>query len=327
MKQVTMSGSGSPDVLRLEEAPSPVAGPGEVLIDVHAAGVNRPDLAQRQGRYPAPPGASPILGLEVAGRIAAVGAGSTKFKVGDQVCALVNGGGYAELCIVPEVQCLPIPKGLGFEQAAGIPETFFTVWANVFQLGQLKRGERFLVHGGTSGIGTTAIQLAAATGAEVYATAGTDEKCAACVRLGAKAAINYKTSIFDEEIARLTSKRGVDLILDMVGGSYAEKNINALAQGGRLVQIATQGGAQATINLSKVMQKRVTITGSTMRPRTADDKGRIAGELREKVWPLLESGQVKVQVDRVFPLKEVVAAHEYLESGQHIGKVILLVSG
>jgi putative PIG3 family NAD(P)H quinone oxidoreductase len=322
MRQVVMAGTGGPEVLRVEDAEVPAPKDGEVLIDVRAAGVNRPDLAQRQGKYPPPPGASPILGLEVAGVVSAVGPGAG-LKIGDRVCALTPGGGYAERCLAPASHCLPIPAKLSFEEAAGVPETFFTVWANVFQLGALKKGERFLVHGGTSGIGTTAIQLAVAFGAEAYATAGSDRKCSECVKLGAKAGINYKTSSFQDELGRLTGGRGVDVILDMVGGDYAARNLECLAFQGRLVQIATQQSPSATINLAKIMQKRLTLTGSTMRPRSIEEKAAIARELREKVWPLFESGAVRVIVDRVFELDDVRSAHEYLESGGHVGKVIL----
>ena len=309
MRYVECGGAGGPEVLRIAEAPRPEPGTGEVLIQVQAAGVNRPDIAQRQGKYPPPAGASPILGLEVAG---------TVVGTGKRVCALVPGGGYAEYCVTPESHCLPVPQGLAMEEAAGIPETFFTVWANVFQIGALKAGDRFLVHGGSSGIGTTAIQLAHAFGAAVYATAGSKEKCDACVRLGAERAINYREQDFAKEL-----RGAVDLILDMVGGSYAARNIECLAPGGRLVQIAVQQGAEATVNLAKIMQKRITVTGSTMRPRSVEDKAQIARQLREQVWPLLESGRVKVLVDRVFPLEQAAEAHRYLEAGEHIGKVIL----
>jgi len=273
--------------------------------------VNRPDIVQRQGKYPPPPGASPILGLEVAGTVVSTGA---------RVCALVPGGGYAEYCVTPESHCLPVPQGLSMEEAAGIPETFFTVWANVFQIGGLRAGERFLVHGGTSGIGTTAIQLARAFGATVYSTAGSDDKCRACERLGADRAINYREQDFAKEL-----RGAVDVVLDMVGGSYTARNIDCLAPRGRLVQIAVQDGMEATINLAKIMQKRATLTGSTMRPRTVEEKAQIARELKEHVWPLLESGKVKVLVDRIFPLDEAAEAHRHLESGAHVGKVILKV--
>jgi putative PIG3 family NAD(P)H quinone oxidoreductase len=318
MKYIDVKEPGPPDVLRIAEGPAPVPGPGEVLIHVEAAGVNRPDLLQRAGSYPPPPGASPILGLEVAGTIAAA-APDAGWSEGDRVCALVPGGGYAEYCLSPGVQCLPVPKGLSMQEAAGIPETFFTVWANVFQLGHLKKGERILIHGGTSGIGTTAIQLAHAFGATAFATAGSEEKCRVCEQLGAEQAINYKQLDFAKEF------RDIDLVLDMVGGPYTPRNLQVLAPRGRLVQIAVQQGAEATVNLARIMQKRLTVTGSTMRPRTVAEKGEIANELREHVWPLLESHTVKVLVDRVFPLADAAAAHRYLESGAHIGKVILSV--
>jgi len=311
MRYIECAGAGGPEVLRLTEGPPPEPRPGEVLIRVQAAGVNRPDIVQRQGKYPPPPGASPILGLEVAGTVVSTGA---------RVCALVPGGGYAEYCVTPESHCLPVPQGLSMEEAAGIPETFFTVWANVFQIGGLRAGERFLVHGGTSGIGTTAIQLARAFGATVYSTAGSDDKCRACERLGADRAINYREQDFAKEL-----RGAVDVVLDMVGGSYTARNIDCLAPRGRLVQIAVQDGMEATINLAKIMQKRITVTGSTMRPRTVDEKAQIARELKEHVWPLLESGKVKVLVDRVFPLDEAAEAHRHLESGAHVGKVILKV--
>ena len=306
---------GPPEVLRIDESPIPSPGDGEVLIRVEAAGVNRPDLLQRQGSYPPPPGASPILGLEVAGTVAAAPAQS-RWKEGDRLCALVPGGGYAEYCVAPDAHCLPMPAGLSMEEAAGIPENYFTVWANVFQIGGLQSGERILVHGGASGIGTTAIQLAREFGATVFATAGTAEKCRACEALGARA-INYREQDFVAEA------RGVDLILDMVGAPYAPRNIECLAPRGRLVQIAVQQGAAATVNLAKIMQKRLTVTGSTMRPRTVADKAQIARDLEKHVWPLLESGRVRVIVDRVFPFADVVSAHRYLEAGAHIGKVIL----
>jgi putative PIG3 family NAD(P)H quinone oxidoreductase len=293
-------------------------GRGDVVIRVEAAGVNRPDALQRAGKYPPPPGASPILGLEVAGTIAD-SAPDVAWHEGDRVCALVPGGGYAEYCVAPGVQCLPVPRGLSMQEAAGIPETFFTVWANVFQLGHLAAGERFLVHGGTSGIGTTAIQLANALGATVFTTAGSDAKCRAAEELGAERAINYKELDFVAEFGE------VDVILDMVGAPYTPRNLDVLAPRGRLVQIAVQQGAQATVNLAKVMQKRLTITGSTMRPRPVAEKGAIASELRERVWPLLESREVNVIVDRVFPLADASEAHRYLESGVHIGKIIMSI--
>ncbi len=324
MRVVQVTKPGGPEVLMLGEAPTPIPEGNEVLIEVRAAGVNRPDLAQREGKYPPPPGASPLLGLEVAGTVAAVG-NEASLPIGEAVCALVPGGGYAEFCLAPESHCLPVPEGWSFEAAAGIPETFFTVWANVFQAGALKRGERILIHGGASGIGTTAIQLARAFGAEVFVTAGTDEKCAACLRLGAAQAFNYRSVDFAQAIARVTDGRGVNLILDMVGGSYTPKNLECLLPRGRLVQIATLEGHHVSVDLRKIMQKRLTITGSTMRPRTVEDKATIARELRENVWPLLHDRRVDVIIDRVFPLDQVRQAHEHLEEGGHVGKVIVTV--
>jgi putative PIG3 family NAD(P)H quinone oxidoreductase len=324
MKFVAVPQPGGAEVLCFAEAAAPSPGENEVLIRVDAAGVNRPDILQRLGKYPPPPGASPILGLEVAGTIAAAGAQS-RWKTGDKVCALVPGGGYAEYCVTPDPQCLPVPAGLSMEEAAGIPETFFTVWANIFQIGGLKQGETILVHGGSSGVGTTAIQLARAFGATVFVTAGSDEKCAACLQLGAAAAINYLRQDFVQEIRGLTAY-GVNLVLDMVGGTYAARNIECLAARGRLVQIAVQQGADATINLAKIMHKRLTLTGSTMRPRAVADKAQIARELEERVWPLLADRRVRVIVDRVFPLARIAEAHRYLESGVNIGKVILKVA-
>lgn len=325
MTYVDVTQPGGADKLTLVEGPVPMPREHEVLIRVAAAGVNRPDIAQREGRYPPPPGASPIMGLEVAGTVVAVGPGS-QWRVGDEVCALAPGGGYATYCRVPDLQCLPLPKNVSVEASAGIPETFFTVWANVFQIGQLKAGESILIHGGTSGIGTTAIQLAKAFGATAYATAGSDEKCQACLDLGAAAAINYRTQDFAEEIKRLTDGQGVNVVLDIIGAPYTTRNMNSLAPRGRLLLVSTQQGANVEINLSTIMQKRLTITGSTMRPRTVEDKGVIARELHEHVWPLLESGQVHVPVDRVFPMEQVAEAHRYLESSQHVGKIILRVN-
>jgi len=324
MRYVAISAPGGPEVLHLAEGPPPSPQGAEVLIAVHAAGVNRPDLLQRAGKYPPPEGASPILGLEVAGVIVARGPDAAR-AVGDRVCALVPGGGYAEFCVAPDVQCLPAPAGFSLVEAAGMPETFFTVWANLFQLGRLQAGERVLVHGGTSGIGTTAIQFATAFGAEVFATAGSAEKCAACLSLGATAAINYRTSAFVDEVRRLTAGRGVDVVLDIVGGAYTALNLRCLANAGRLVQVGVQEGAEVTLNWMRVMQKRLTLTGSTMRPRPVADKAQIARELQAQVWPLLETRRVRVLVDRVFPLDEVRQAHEHLESGRPIGKVILQV--
>ena len=304
--------------------PCPAA--GEVLIRVAAAGVNRPDILQRTGNYPPPPGASPILGLEVSGTIAALGPGVTEWREGDPVCALVAGGGYAEYCVAPAPQCLPVPRGLSLISAAGLPETFFTVWSNVFDRGRLAAGDSFLVHGGSSGIGTTAIQLAHAFGARVFATAGSPEKCAVCVELGAERAIDYRQEDFTAIIKEMTQGRGVDVILDMVGGPYVEKNLRALAIEGRLVQIAFLQGSKVTLDLAHVMMRRQTITGSTLRPRPVADKAAIANRLREEVWPLIEAGKVRPVIDRTFPLAEAAAAHRLMESSRHIGK-ILLVTG
>jgi len=314
---------GGPDVLVPAERPQPEAGPGEVLIKVAAAGVNRPDVMQRKGAYPPPPGASDIPGLEVAGTVASVGAGVHIWRPGDRVCALVAGGGYAEYCVAPAPQCLPVPDRMDLTHAAAIPETFFTVWTNVFERGHLEAGESALIHGGSSGIGTTAIQLARAFGARVFATAGSAEKCAACERLGAERAINYREQDFVAAIHGLTGGRGVDLILDMVGGEYLPRNLEVLAVDGRLVQIALIGGAKAQINMAIVLQRRLTVTGSTLRPRSVAEKGVIATALRERVWPLLESGAIAPVIFQTFPLRDAAAAHRVMESSAHIGKLVL----
>ena len=326
MRYVGLAAPGGPEMLTLAAGPVPRPAAGEVLIRVAAAGINRPDILQRTGNYPPPPGASPILGLEVSGTIAALGPGVAEWHEGDQVCALVAGGGYAEYCIAPAPQCLPVPRGLSLIDAAGLPETFFTVWSNVFDRGRLAAGDSFLVHGGSSGIGTTAIQLAHAFGARVFATAGSPEKCAVCVELGAERAIDYRQEDFTAIVKEATQGRGVDVILDMVGGSYVEKNLRALAVEGRLVQIAFLQGSKVTLDLAHVMVRRQTITGSTLRPRPVADKAAIAGRLREKVWPLIEAGKVRPVIDRSFPLAEAAAAHQLMESSRHIGK-ILLVTG
>ncbi len=324
MRYVNFISPGGPEVLTLGRMLRPTPGPGEILIEVYAAGVNRPDIFQRMGTYPAPPGASPVLGLEVAG-IVVEAAPDSKWKIGDRVCALTPGGGYAEYCITPEDHALPIPNGMSFEMAAGIPETYFTVWANVFQLGNLKPGETFLVHGGASGIGTTAIQMAHAWGARVFTTAGTPMKCEACRALGAEIAVNYREQDFVDEIKIATMGSGIDVILDMIAGQYTPKNIDLLAYKGRLVQISFQQGSEASVNLAKVMQKRLTITGSTMRSRSIDEKAEIADELLREIWPLLQNGTLKVIVDRTFSLEQAGEAHRYLEQSDHIGKVILQV--
>jgi putative PIG3 family NAD(P)H quinone oxidoreductase len=317
---------GEPDVLVPVERPMPVPAAGEVLIKVAAAGVNRPDVMQRRGRYPPPPGAPDIPGLEVAGTIDAVGSNVDELKTGDTVCALVAGGGYAEYCVAPAPQCLPAPRGLDLVSAAAIPETFFTVWTNVFERGRLRAGESILVHGGSSGIGTTAIQLARAHGARVFATAGSPEKCAACERLGAERAINYRDADFLEAVRAATGGKGVDVVLDMVGAEYFARNIDALAVEGRLVEIATLRGAKAELTIPTIMQRRLTITGSTLRPRSVAEKGAIARALHAHVWPLLESGAVKPIVYKTFPLTHAADAHRVMEAGEHIGKLVLVVT-
>jgi NADPH2:quinone reductase len=327
MTYVAVEKPGAPEAMALARGPLPVPKADEVLIRVMAAGVNRPDVAQRQGSYPPPPGASPILGLEVAGEVAAVGPEAKGWKVGARLCGLANGGGYAEYCAVPAAQCLPWPNGYDALRAAALPETYFTVWANLFQGGRLKAGESALIHGGTSGIGVTAIQLAVAFGATAYATAGSDAKVKACLDLGAEAAINYRSQDFQEEIRRLTGGRGVDVVLEMVGGPYLAKDVRSLAMDGRLVLIAfLQGSKVENFDFMPVMTRRLTITGSTMRPRTTAQKGAIAAELREKVWPLLDAGRCGPVIHRTFPLAEVVEAHRLMESSAHIGKIMLAVT-
>jgi putative PIG3 family NAD(P)H quinone oxidoreductase len=318
---------GAADVMNIAEGAAPQVQSGEVLIEVHYAGVNRPDLLQRAGSYPPPPGASPVLGLEVAGRISAVAADVKQWNTGDMVCALTPGGGYGEYCAVPAPHCLPIPKGFSLQEAAALPETFFTVWTNVFDRGRLKAGESFLVHGGSSGIGLAAIQLAKAFGATVYTTAGNAEKAEFCRSIGADAAINYREQDFVAEIARLTDKKGVDLILDMVGGPYIEKNLKSLALEGRLVQIAFLQGSKAALDLLPIMVKRISFTGSTLRPRTVAQKAAIAQDLHKQVWPLLETGKVKPVIHATFALKDAKRAHELMESSKHIGKIMLEVKG
>ena len=312
---------GGPEVLQPVERSRPELRDGELLIRVDAAGVNRPDIMQRLGKYPPPPGASDVPGLEVAGTIAESAA--PNWKTGDRVCALVSGGGYAELCAAPAPQCLRIPDGLDATAAAALPETFFTVWTNLFERGSLRRGERVLIHGGTSGIGTTAIQLARAFGATVYATAGSDEKCRACERLGATAAINYRTADFVSSIRELTDGHGVDVILDIVGGDYLPRNIDCLALNGRLVQIGLIGGSRAQMNLTAILQRRLTLTGSTLRARTVEEKGALAREVEKHVWPLLDKGTIKPIVHATFPLARAGDAHRLLESGEVIGKIVL----
>jgi NADPH:quinone reductase len=322
MIAIEISEPGGPDVLRVIERPIPEPADGEILVKVAAAGVNRPDLMQRQGHYPPPPGASDIPGLEVAGTVFG---SAGRWHEGDHVCALVAGGGYAEYCAVPVPQVLPIPPGMPPEAAAALPETFFTVWTNLFERGGLEHGDRVLVQGGTSGIGTTAIQLAREFGATVFATAGSDEKCAACVELGATVAINYRTEDFVERVLAETGGHGVDIILDIIGGDYLSRHLACLATDGRLVQIGLMGGARAQIDLRRVLNKRLTITGSTLRPRTPAEKGAIAAALEARVWPLLAAGRVRPRIHRTFPLHEAAEAHRVLESGEVIGKVVLLV--
>jgi putative PIG3 family NAD(P)H quinone oxidoreductase len=325
MRCVEISRPGPPDVLTLTERPDPTPGPGELTIDVAAAGVNRPDVMQRLGKYPPPPGASDLPGLEVAGVVAALGEGVTGWQVGDRVCALVSGGGYATKCVAPAPQCLPAPLGMSLISAAAVPEAFFTVWANVFERGRLRDGETALIHGGTSGIGTTAIQLASARGARVFATAGSDEKCRACEQLGATCGINYRTEDFVQVIADRTDGRGVDLVLDIVGGDYIGRNLRTLAIEGRLVVIGFMGGDTATVDFRRVLGRRLTITGSTLRPRSVEEKGRIAVALRHEVWPLLEKQRVEPVIYRTFPLGEAAAAHRLLESSEHVGKIVLTI--
>jgi NADPH2:quinone reductase len=322
---VEISEPGGPEVLKPAERPDPEPGPGDVLIRVAAAGINRPDVLQRRGAYQPPPGASDIPGLEIAGTIAGVGQGVDGWREGDAVCALVSGGGYASMCVAPAPQCLRVPAIVDLVAAAAIPETFFTVWTNVFDRGRLQSGETALFHGGTSGIGTTAIQLASARGAIVFATAGSDEKVRACETLGAHHAINYRTQDFVEVIQELTAGKGVDLILDIMGGSYVNRNLAALAVEGRLVQIGLMGGETASVDLRRVLGRRVTITGSLLRPRTVAEKGQIAAALSREVWPLLEAGRVKPIVYKTFPLAEAAAAHRVMESSDHIGKIVLTV--
>jgi len=323
MRVIEIAVAGGPDVLRVGNRPKPVAGAGEVLIEVAAAGVNRPDVMQRKGMYPPPAGASDIPGLEIAGTVVAIGDGVASLVVGDKVCALVTGGGYAEFCIAPEVQCLPVPRGLTMIEAASLPENYFTVWTNVFDRGRLARGESLLVQGGSSGIGVSAIQIAHALGSRVFATAGSPAKCTACERLGAERAINYREEDFVEVTKSATGGHGVDVILDMIGGEYVPREIAALAEEGRLVLISTMGGAKAEIDLRAVMGRRLSITGSTLRARSSEFKGGIARSLRANVWPLLESGSVKPVVHATFPLERASEAHRLMESSEHIGKIVL----
>ncbi len=323
MNFIRLDGFGGPDVLKPDRMAVPSPAQGEVLIKVAAAGVNRPDVQQRLGQYNPPPGASPVPGLEVAGEIVAVGAGVSRFSVGDSVCALVSGGGYAEYCVAPEPQTLPVPRGLSMLEAGGVPETYFTVWTNVFERGRLQAGETLLIHGGSSGIGTTAIQLAHAFGARVFVTAGNAQKCAACLELGAERAINYRHEDFVAVVREATQGAGVNLILDMVGGDYLARNLDALAVEGRLVQIAWLGGSTISADFMKLMIKRLTWTGSTLRPRTIEQKGAIARALAQKVWPLLESGKVRPLIHQTFPLVQAAQAHRAMEASEHVGKIML----
>ena len=324
MRCIEIPAPGDPEVLTPVERPDPVARDGELLIAVEAAGVNRPDILQRRGHYPPPPGASDVPGLEVAGTVAAIGNGVGNWQLGDRVCALVSGGGYATLCVAPAPQCLPMPAPLDFIAAAAIPETFFTVWTNVFDRGRLKAGEAALFHGGASGIGTTAIQLASARGARVFATAGSDEKCRAIEALGAERGINYRHEDFAAVVKDLTGGRGVDVILDIVGADYFARNIAALAVDGRLVEIGMMGGkTTASVDLGVVLRRRLTVTGSTLRARTVEEKGAIAEALRREVWPLLDAGRVAPVIYRTFPLDNAAAAHRLMESSEHVGKIVL----
>jgi len=324
MKAIVISRPGGPEVLQLEERPKPLITPNEVLVKVAAAGINRPDVYQRKGNYPPPKGApQDIPGLEIAGTITDIGASVIRWKIGDKVCALVMGGGYAEYCSVPEGQCLPVPSNLSFVEAASLPETFFTVWSNVFDRAQLKPAESLLVHGGSSGIGVAAIQMAAALGSKVYVTAGSDEKCKFCESLGAAKAINYKTDNFPEAIKQLTNGIGVDVILDMIGGDYTPGNIASLAEEGRLVLINAMNGKDVDIDLAQVMRKRLIITGSMLRSREIEFKSAIARKLEKHIWPLIESGKIKPIIHAVFPAIEASKAHELMESSEHVGKIVL----
>ena len=323
MRAVEISRPGGPEVLKVADLPKPAPKPHEILVKVAAAGVNRPDLLQRAGHYPVPPDASPLPGLEIAGEVAELGAAVKLWQRGDKVCALANGGGYAEFCAVPETQALPAPKSLSLIEAASLPETFFTVWGNVYDRGRLAPGETLLVQGGSSGIGVTAIQMAAATGNRVFATAGSDEKVSACVKLGAEKAFNYKTQDWVAEVRAVTGGKGVNVILDMVGGDYVPRELKCLAEEGRLVFIAYLRGPKTELDIDAVMRRRLTITGSTLRPRSAEFKGYIARHLRDKIWPLIEAGRIRAQVFETFPLEQAAEAHRLMESSQHIGKIVL----
>ena len=325
MRAVEISKPGAAEVLRLADVAKPAPKANEIVVKVAAAGVNRPDVLQRMGNYPVPAGASPLPGLEIAGEVVEAGSAAKLWKPGDKVCALANGGGYAEYCAVPETQALPVPKNLSMAEAASLPETFFTVWGNVYDRGRLAPGETLLVQGGTSGIGVTAIQMGAATGNRVFATAGSDEKVAACLRLGAQRAFNYRTQDWVAEVRAATDGQGVDVILDMVGGDYVPRELKCLAEEGRLVFIAYLRGARSELDIDAVMRKRLTVTGSTLRPRSTEFKGTLARHLREKIWPLIEAGRIRPQVYKTFPLADAAAAHRLMESSQHIGKIVLTV--
>jgi NADPH:quinone reductase len=327
MRAIEISTPGGPEVLRPGQRPVPVPAAGEVLIEVAAAGVNRPDVLQRKGGYAPPPGASDLPGLEVAGTVVKLGPQASDWKIGDEVCALVTGGGYAEYVAAPAAQCLPIPRGLTLEQAASLPETFFTVWVNVFLRGGLKDDETLLVQGGSSGIGVTAIQMARALGHRVFVTAGTAEKCAECEKLGATRAINYRSEDFVAVVKQLTGGRGVDVILDMVGGDYVPRELASLAEDGRLSLIAFLGGTKTSLEMSDILRRRLTITGSALRPRTVEFKATIAQALRQKVWPLIEAGKIRPVIYRTYPLEEAAAAHALMESSEHVGKIMLSMRG
>ena len=326
MRYIDISKYGDPEVMQIKEGKVPDPGKGEVLIKVHAAGVNRPDVMQRQGLYPSPPGASPILGLEVSGEITATGNDVSAWSVSDRVCALTNGGGYAEYVAVPAGQCLPVPAGLQLEEAAALPETFFTVWSNVFDRAKLRPGERFLVHGGSSGIGTTAIQMARSLGSIVFTTAGSKEKCAACRRIGADVAVNYHEQDYVEVLKEATEGLGVDVILDIVGGDYVTRNLELAARDGRIVSLSFIKGSRVEIDMIPILLKRLTVTGSTLRPRSAAAKASIAKNLRARIWPLIESREIKPLVAARFPLEDAAGAHQLMESSKHIGKIILTVA-
>jgi NADPH2:quinone reductase len=326
MRAIEITRPGPPEVLAPAIRPVPQPGQNEVLIRVAASGVNRPDVLQRKGGYPPPPGASDIPGLEIAGTIVKLGPGATRWKIGDRVCALVTGGGYAEFACAPAPQCLPVPGGLSLVEAAGLPETFFTVWINVFDRAKLKPGETLLVQGGSSGIGVTAIQMARAMGHRVFVTAGSDDKCRACERLGAERAINYRTEDFAKVVKELTGGRGVDVILDMVAGDYVPRELECLADDGRLVLIAFLGGSKTVLDMNDILRRRLTLTGSTLRPRPVEVKAAVARALEEKVWPLIEKGAIRPVIYKTYPLEKASGAHALMESGAHIGKIILETS-